>query len=71
LNQFIQTLSVAAMFCVQAIDLIAQRKTLYFVHQAPPGAAVRIQAGAIRRFSLNIYIYRQSRTIGKPEFRRQ
>jgi hypothetical protein len=38
LKQFFQTLSVAAMFGVQAIKLIAQRGTLYFVHQAPPVA---------------------------------
>jgi len=28
------------MFGVQAMNLIAQRGTLYFIHQAPPGAAV-------------------------------
>jgi hypothetical protein len=38
LKQLFQTLSVAAMFGVQAIKLTAQRGTLYFVHQAPPVA---------------------------------
>jgi hypothetical protein len=36
LEQFFQTLSVAAMFCMQAINLLTQRGNLYFVHQAPP-----------------------------------
>jgi hypothetical protein len=37
LQQLFQTLSVAAMFGEQAIELFAQRGTiLYFVHQAPP-----------------------------------
>jgi hypothetical protein len=38
LKQFFQTLSVPAMFGVQAVKLTAQRGTLYFVHQAPPVA---------------------------------
>jgi hypothetical protein len=38
LKQFFQTLSVAVMFGVQTIELIAQRGNLYFVHPAPPMA---------------------------------
>ncbi|MFZ0339103.1 MAG: hypothetical protein WAL45_13800 [Terracidiphilus sp.] len=38
LEQLFQTLSVAMMFGVQTIKLIAQRGNLYFVHQAPPMA---------------------------------
>ena len=36
LNQFFQPLSVATVFCVQAIKFLTQRGILYFVHQAPP-----------------------------------
>jgi len=38
LKQFFQTLSVAVMFGVQTIKLVAQRGNLYFVHPAPPMA---------------------------------
>jgi len=36
LEQFLQSLSVTMMFCVETIDLCAQRTVLYFIHQAPP-----------------------------------
>jgi hypothetical protein len=36
LKQLFQPLSVATVFGLQAIDLFAQRRILYFVHQAPP-----------------------------------
>ncbi len=38
LQQFFQTLSVAVMFGMQTIKFVAQRETLYLVHQAPPVA---------------------------------
>jgi hypothetical protein len=36
LKQFFQSLSVAMMFGVQAVQFFAQRGILYFVHPAPP-----------------------------------
>ena len=36
LNQLVQPLSVATVFCVQAINFFTQRGILYFIHQAPP-----------------------------------
>jgi hypothetical protein len=36
LKQFFQPLSVATVFGMKAINLFAQHRILYFVHQAPP-----------------------------------
>jgi hypothetical protein len=49
LKQFFQTLSVAAMFCVQAIDLFAQRGILVLRPSSTPGSAVWL-GDTCRRF---------------------